>query len=206
MLTNLIEKGMERCAQYWPDQYNVPYIYGDIEVTLIEYSKNSDYIKRIFQIKSKSVRKETVKKEQKLHIVTQYFYPEWPDRDTPTTDAMSLLHLVRDVNKNHQPHEFPIVVHCSAGVGRTGTYITLDAMYEQLNKESKFNSFDFIKKIREQRQYLVQTSKQYVFIHEALYEYCVFGFTDVESTKLVQHYKHLRETPNALENEFKVCT
>jgi protein tyrosine phosphatase len=210
MLTNLIEKGMERCAQYWPEQYNIPARYGDIEVTMRECVKIGDYIKRVFEVKSLnsngitsivtpsgSIKKSSTSKESnKILIVTQYFYPEWPDRDTPTTDAMSLLHLVRDVNRHHPSHQYPILVHCSAGVGRTGTYITLDAMFEKLNKESKFNAFTFIKQIREQRQYLVQTSKQYVFIHEALYEYCLYGFTDVEAGKLVAHYKNIKEIMN----------
>ena len=223
MLTNLIEKGMERCAQYWPEQYNVPHRYGDIEVTMRECVKIGDYIKRVFEVKSLSlnhastsivspngtIRNSSTKEaHNKILIVTQYFYPEWPDRDTPTTDAMSLLHLVRDVNKNHPSHQYPIIVHCSAGVGRTGTYITLDAMFEKLNKESKFNAYAFIKQIREQRQYLVQTSKQYVFIHEALYEYCLYGFTDVEAGKLVAHYKHIKEKLNGhskskLQSEFE---
>ena len=221
MLTNLIEKGMERCAQYWPEHSNIPYRYGDIEVTMRECVKIGDYIKRVFEVKSLSqtngltsivnatgtIKKCSVK-DAKMLVVTQYFYPEWPDRDTPTTDAMSVLHLVRDVNKNHPQHQYPIIVHCSAGVGRTGTYITLDAMFEKLNKESKFNAFAFIKQIREQRQYLVQTCKQYVFIHEALYEYCLYGFTDVEAGKLVTHYKQIKEissghSKSKLQSEFE---
>jgi len=66
-------------------------------------------------------------------------------------------------------------------------------MMEKINAEGRINIFAFISKIRERRQYLVQTSKQYVFIHEALYEYCLYGFTDVEAWRLASHYKSLKE-------------
>jgi protein tyrosine phosphatase len=92
-------------------------------------------------------------------------------------------------------YQYPIVVHCSAGVGRTGTYITLDAMIEKVDTEGRIDIFKFVSRIRERRQYLVQTSKQYIFIHEALNEYCTYGFTDVEASNLLNHYNQLRKVP-----------
>lgn len=207
MLTKLVEKGVERCTQYWPDKLNVSEQYGDFEVTMKEELKCGDYIKRVFELLYTGRESQfttrlvltpatpgTVRHNSKLPLtVTQYYYPEWPDKDTPSTDPMSILHLIRDVNANHLQYQYPIVVHCSAGVGRTGTYITLDAMLEKINIEQRINIFGFISKIRERRQYLVQTSKQYVFIHEALYEYCMYGFTDVDAASLESHYKWLKE-------------
>ena len=204
MLTKLVEKGVERCTQYWPEKMNISEIYGDFEVTMKDKQKCGDYLKRTFKLicMAKSNKNLTsitmtpgsVKNNNKRPLfVTQYYYPEWPDKDTPSTDPMSILHLIRDVNLNHLKYQYPIVVHCSAGVGRTGTYITLDAMMEKINIENKIDIFGFISKIRERRQYLVQTSKQYAFIHEALYEYCLYGFTDVETSRIVSHYKYLNE-------------
>ena len=208
MLTKLVEKGVERCTQYWPEKLNVSEQYGDFEVTLKEQQKCGDYIKRTFELVQNGVKDQytsglmlspgihtpgTLGNRKRPLTVTQYYYPEWPDKDTPSTDPMSILHLIRDVNAAHLQYQYPIVVHCSAGVGRTGTYITLDAMMEKINVEGRINIFSFISKIRERRQYLVQTSKQYVFIHEALYEYCMYGFTDVEASKLGPHMKFLEE-------------
>jgi len=203
MLTKLVEKGVERCTQYWPEKLNISEIYGDFEVTMKDQQKCGDYLKRTFELiylaknnnnlTSITMTPGSLANSKRPLIVTQYYYPEWPDKDTPSTDPMSILHLIRDVNVNHLKYQYPIVVHCSAGVGRTGTYITLDAMIEKINTENKIDIFGFISKIRERRQYLVQTAKQYVFIHEALYEYCLYGFTDVESSRLVGHYKFLNE-------------
>lgn len=208
MLTKLVEKGVERCTQYWPDKLNITETYGDFEVTMKDQQKCGDYIKRTFDLiylnygsTSNATTTTTITStpgtlsinNRKMLTVIQYYYPEWPDKETPSTDPISILNLIRDVNANHLPYQYPIVVHCSAGVGRTGTYITLDAMMEKIDTEAKIDIFGFISKIRERRQYLVQTSKQYIFIHEALYEYCLYGFTDIEVSHLVSHFKHLKE-------------
>lgn len=171
-------------------------------MTLKDQLKCGDYIKRTFDVVNTSstawpstnvTATPSTLNSRRILTVTQYYYPEWPDKDTPSTDPMSILHLIRDVNMNHPHYQYPIVVHCSAGVGRTGTYITLDAMMEKIDAEGKIDIFGFISQIRERRQYLVQTSKQYVFIHEALYEYCLYGFTDMDLGHIVGKYRQLNE-------------
>lgn len=123
------------------------------------------------------------------------------DRGVPDTNPISILRLVRDVNENHPEQEYPIVVHCSAGVGRTGTYITLDAMLENLNtSENLINIFDFVSKIRIQRCYLVQTLVQYIFIHDSLNDYCVYGFTDMKSESVGKTYQNLKQYSNGEDN------
>ncbi len=126
MLTKLVEKGVERCTQYWPEKVNSTEQYGDFEVTLKEQQKCGDYIKRIFELVQAnsdvhSQFKDTIiltpgssnnKNIKRPLTVTQYYYPEWPDKDTPSTDPMSILHLIRDVNANHLHYQYPIVVHC----------------------------------------------------------------------------------------------
>ena len=77
-------------------------------------------------------------------------------------------------------------------------------MFDKLNAESKFNAFAFIKQIREQRACLVQTFNQYVFIHEALYEYSLFGFTDTQTVKFISNYNNLIDKGVILESEFEV--
>ena len=216
MLTKLVEKGVERCTQYWPERLNMAERYGDYEVTWRDQQRCGDYLKRSFDLvhlptaaaaaSANTLGKHLVastpgsmsmtgkqQQQQRLLKVTQYYYPEWPDKETPSTDPISILHLIRDVNAAHLAYHYPIVVHCSAGVGRTGTYITLDAMLEKIERESRIDIYGFISRIRARRQYLVQTAKQYAFVHEALYEYCLYGFTDIECQRFASHLKRLRE-------------
>lgn len=161
MLTKLVEKGVERCTQYWPDKLNMTESYGDYDVTMRDQQKCGDYVKRTFDLVytgSSAPSESTLGatpgarggggggggSRAKVLSVTQYYYPEWPDKETPSTDPISILSLIRDVNAAHLPYQYPIVVHCSAGVGRTGTYITLDAMMDRIEHEGTVDIFGYV--------------------------------------------------------------
>ena len=88
--------------------------------------------------------------------VTHYHFTEWPDHGVPT-DKMYVIEFIGHVRKAHPPEEAPLVVHCSAGVGRTGTFIVLDTMLQRLEREESLNIYDFLLEIRHQRVRLVQT-------------------------------------------------
>ena len=132
--------------------------YGDYDVTMKEQQKCGDYIKRIFDLAYTGSNLNATNlvgggggvnstpgglsiHRCKHLTVTQYYYPEWPDKETPSTDPISILSLIRDVNAAHLSYQYPIVVHCSAGVGRTGTYITLDAMMDRIENEATVDIF-----------------------------------------------------------------
>ncbi|XP_016985316.1 receptor-type tyrosine-protein phosphatase beta [Drosophila rhopaloa] len=101
--------------------------------------------------------------------VVHFYFKKWPDHGCPE-DPMHLITLVKKVKSERRPSYSPIVVHCSAGVGRTGTFIGLDLIMQRLKSESKINIFETVKKLRFQRMKMVQTQQQYTFLYACTYE------------------------------------
>ncbi|MEQ2180797.1 hypothetical protein GOODEAATRI_005016, partial [Goodea atripinnis] len=204
MVTNLKERKECKCAQYWPDQGC--WTYGNIRVSVEDAVVLVDYTIRKFCIQQ--VGDVSGKKPQRL--VTQFHFTSWPDFGVPFT-PIGMLKFLKKV-KNCNPHYAgPIVVHCSAGVGRTGTFIVIDAMLDMMNAERKVDVFGFVTRIRAQRCQMVQTDMQYVFIFQALLEHYLYGDTELEVTSLECHLAKLgANSPgagcNGLEAEFKKLT
>ena len=89
--------------------------------------------------------------------MSQYHFVSWPDHGVPKF-ATSLLSFIRHIQKEHNKDlGVPLLVHCSAGVGRTGTFITLDAMLERIRSEESVNAYEFVKNMRQRRVLMVQT-------------------------------------------------
>ena len=89
--------------------------------------------------------------------VTMFHYLAWPDHGVPA-NAMSMVNFIKQVRKTHPySKEDLVLVHCSAGVGRTGTFITLDYMLERIKSEKNLNIYEFVDGLREQRVWMVQT-------------------------------------------------
>ncbi|KAF6731746.1 Receptor-type tyrosine-protein phosphatase alpha [Oryzias melastigma] len=204
MVTNLKERKECKCAQYWPDQGC--WTYGNIRVSVEDTVVLVDYTVRKFCIQQ--VGDVSGKKPQRL--LTQFHFTSWPDFGVPFT-PIGMLKFLKKV-KNCNPHYAgAIVVHCSAGVGRTGTFIVIDAMLDMMNAERKVDVFGFVTRIRAQRCQMVQTDMQYVFIFQALLEHYLYGDTELEVTSLESHLAKLyAPSPGAgcsgLEAEFKKLT
>nr|XP_022306525.1 receptor-type tyrosine-protein phosphatase alpha-like isoform X1 [Crassostrea virginica] len=155
MLTNIIENGKNKCTQYWPEQDKVLDV-GPCKIKLLEETVYAFHTRRRFSVQQNNSDKRTI---------TQFHYTAWPDHGTP--EELGLVQFHRAVTKKYQTGGL-MLVHCSAGVGRTGTFIGLDSLLKEGQESERINIFEFVKQMREDRMTMVQTADQYIFLHKAL--------------------------------------
>ncbi|XP_078574737.1 receptor-type tyrosine-protein phosphatase S-like isoform X4 [Branchiostoma floridae x Branchiostoma japonicum] len=198
MVTNVKEKNKVKCSQYWPDTGSQKY--GDITVQSEETSTLVDYV----------IRTLTLWKGEESRTLLHFHFTTWPDFGVPKS-PLGMMKFVRRVKAANPADSGPIVVHCSAGVGRTGTFIVIDAMFDMIAAEQRVDVFGFVGQIRQSRCMMVQTEGQYVFIYQALLEHFLYGDTEIEVTNLRRHLQQLAaRLPNSqdtgMEAEFKKLT
>uniref|UniRef100_A0A4W5QRK3 Receptor-type tyrosine-protein phosphatase F n=1 Tax=Hucho hucho TaxID=62062 RepID=A0A4W5QRK3_9TELE len=197
MMTRLEEKSRVKCDQYWPSRGTETY--GMIQVTMLDTVELATYSVRTFALyKNGSSEKREVR---------QFQFMAWPDHGVPEYPTPTLAFL-RRVKACNPTDAGPMVVHCSAGVGRTGCFIVIEAMLERMKHEKSVDIYGHVTCMRAQRNYMVQTEDQYVFIHEALLEAATCGNTEVPARNLYAHIQKLTQvtpgdTVTAMELEFK---
>ncbi|CAH1103184.1 unnamed protein product [Psylliodes chrysocephalus] len=202
MLTNLEEYSKTKCSKYWPDKSDGDKIFGDITVTHLLETRYSDYIVRELKIIRTSNGKELEERN-----ITQYHYLVWKDFMAPE-HPNGIIKFIKRVNEAYSVEKGSILVHCSAGVGRTGTLVALDCLLHQLKEEGHVSIFNTICDLRHQRNFLVQSLKQYIFIYRALMEVAQYGDTEINSSELKNTLEKLRQCDNGknkckLEEEFE---
>uniref|UniRef100_A0A8C7ZNP5 Receptor-type tyrosine-protein phosphatase epsilon n=1 Tax=Oryzias sinensis TaxID=183150 RepID=A0A8C7ZNP5_9TELE len=205
MLTNLKERKEDKCYQYWPDQGC--WTYGNVRVAVEDFTVLVDYTIRKFCVQYVCSTSEAAKTPR---LVTQLHFTSWPDFGVPFS-PIGMLKFLKKVKAVNPLFSGPIVVHCSAGVGRTGTFIVIDAMIDMMHAEQKVDVFGFVSRIREQRSQLIQTDMQYSFVYQALLEYYLYGDTELDVSTLEGHLHKLHNTfadgdRVGLEEEFKKLT
>ncbi|XP_063333518.1 receptor-type tyrosine-protein phosphatase beta-like isoform X1 [Pelmatolapia mariae] len=161
MVTQCVEKGRVKCDHYWPFDQD-PLYYGDLIVQMLSESVLPEWTIREFNIYS----------EEQLgfsRLVRQFHYTVWPDHGVPET-TQSLIQFVRTVRDyvNRTSGSGPTVVHCSAGVGRTGTFIVLDRVLQQLDAKDTVDIYGAVFDLRLHRSHMVQTEVQYAYLHQCV--------------------------------------
>uniref|UniRef100_A0A803SV48 Receptor-type tyrosine-protein phosphatase O n=1 Tax=Anolis carolinensis TaxID=28377 RepID=A0A803SV48_ANOCA len=158
MLTQCNEKRRVKCDHYWPFTEE-PVSYGDITVEMLSEEQQSDWVFRNFRISY----------ADEVQDVMHFNYTAWPDHGVPPTNAAeSILQFVQMVRQQATKSKGPMVIHCSAGVGRTGTFIALDRLLQHIRDHEFVDILGLVSDMRSYRMSMVQTEEQFIFIHQCV--------------------------------------
>ncbi|KAL0964895.1 hypothetical protein UPYG_G00274040 [Umbra pygmaea] len=158
MLTQCNERRRVKCDHYWPFT-DEPVAYGEISVEMLSESESPEWTIRNFRLGY----------ADESHDVLHLNYTSWPDHGVPTVNAIeSILQFVHIVRQQANRSKEPIVVHCSAGVGRTGTFIALDRLMQHIREHEFIDILGMVSEMRSHRLSMVQTEEQFVFIHQCV--------------------------------------
>ncbi|XP_065938891.1 receptor-type tyrosine-protein phosphatase C [Magallana gigas] len=189
MVTNLSEGGTIKCAKYWPDNT------GDkIKIDIFGIQLDSEKTYSSFLIHQLQL---TNLKTKASRQITHLQYTSWPDHGTP--DPLELLMYHQYVTKAMRKHpENKLLVHCSAGIGRTGTFIALDALYRHGIKEGSINIVEYVHTMREDRMNIIQNLDQYKFLYRALYESFRATIHPFSKEKFIDEVKSVLSSDNTV--------
>ncbi|XP_065904176.1 receptor-type tyrosine-protein phosphatase alpha-like [Dysidea avara] len=181
MLTNIKEGEKLKCFQYWPETVGGEVEFKPFKLSLLEENRYSEYL----------IRKFNITKSGESFDVTQFHYVAWPDHGVPEY-ATGMLSFYRRIRDFHSTTKDPMLVHCSAGVGRTGTFIALDIVLRQVKNENVVDIHNVINRLRHQRPQMVQSLEQYIFIHDAVLEFITCGDTSIEAPNVMRAMAKLK--------------
>ncbi|XP_034030393.1 tyrosine-protein phosphatase non-receptor type 6 isoform X2 [Thalassophryne amazonica] len=167
MTTREVEKGRNKCVPYWPDEQASKEL-GSYVVTCKSQREAADYKVRVLEV-------SPVDQSNQTRTIWHYQYMSWPDHGVPQEPGGVLSFLTQVNSKQVEyPTSGPMIIHCSAGIGRTGTIVVIDMILETIDTLGMDCDIDipkYIQMVREQRSGMVQTETQYKFIYVAVSEY-----------------------------------
>ncbi|CAL8324769.1 unnamed protein product [Gadus morhua 'NCC'] len=155
MLTQCYEKGRIRCHQYWPEDNKPLTVFGDIIITKLAETVSSDW----------TVRAIKVERHGDYMVVHHFNFTTWPEHGVPESSS-TLIQFVKAVRANRHENT-TIVVHCSAGVGRTGVFIALDHLIQHISDHDFVDVYGLVAELRSERMCMVQNLAQYMFLHQS---------------------------------------
>ncbi|XP_026703484.1 tyrosine-protein phosphatase non-receptor type 13 isoform X4 [Athene cunicularia] len=158
MMTQEVEGEKIKCQRYWPDVLNKTTMINDrLRLALVRLQQLKGFIIRVLEL-------EEIQTGEVRHISHLNFIA-WPDHDTPSQpdDLLTFISYMRHVHKSG-----PIVTHCSAGIGRSGTLICIDVVLELISRDLDFDISDLVRTMRLQRHGMVQTEDQYIFCYQVV--------------------------------------
>ena len=187
-LACLMEDGVVKCEQYWPDPGT--FQTENIVVRHIETELYANFVIRTFDV---------LLEGQELKRVVQYHFTQWPEHGIPD-DPIPFLEFRRKVRGDaavperdtNAPALPPVLVHCGTGVSRTAVYIAVDSLLDQAKLEQSVNVFKFCQTMRHMRPNMVRTLKQYIFIYDALFEALITNY-NIIGDNLKVNYRQLSQ-------------
>uniref|UniRef100_A0A8C5L089 Phosphatidylinositol phosphatase PTPRQ n=1 Tax=Jaculus jaculus TaxID=51337 RepID=A0A8C5L089_JACJA len=157
MLTQCFEKGRIRCHQYWPEDNKPVTVFGDIVITKLMEEIHLDW----------TIRDLKIERHGDCMTVRQCNFTGWPEHGVPE-NSTPLIHFVKLVRASRAHDTTPMIVHCSAGVGRTGVFIALDHLTQHINDHDFVDIYGLVAELRSERMCMVQNLAQYIFLHQCI--------------------------------------
>ncbi|CAI9733312.1 -type tyrosine-protein phosphatase O,Tyrosine-protein phosphatase non-receptor type 11,Tyrosine-protein [Octopus vulgaris] len=199
MLTDIVENGKMKCMQYWPDEEHTE-SFGNIEVTHINTSYHSTHIHRRFIISKSGGH------QNERWTIDHFYFNKWPDHGIPQHTEYILE--FRNAVRFREGTTSSLVVHCSAGVGRTGTYICIDILLNEMLSGEAIDVLACVTKLREERMHMVQKRIQLEFIYDVLVENILTGDYDIDVNNIPKEFSRITETDHStrvsiLEHQFQ---
>ena len=177
MVTNLVESGRSKCEPYYPQKEGQKLVIGPYLITLQREEVRIRYIIRYITAIHNDVKTK----------IKHFHFTAWPDHDVPSLYDEMLL-FVGKVHKGLVQTDSPILVHCSAGVGRSGTFVALYNLHAAIQKGEAICIYKLVHEMREHRPQMVQTFSQYKFIYLAVLE-MVLGKTSIETDEFISTFQ-----------------
>ncbi|XP_052084194.1 receptor-type tyrosine-protein phosphatase mu-like isoform X6 [Mytilus californianus] len=210
MLTNLIELGQIKCKKYWPDENKTErfgniYVKFDYQETFADFILTNLIVTKTDSENTNANKDQTTTEDNARLQVKHLQFASWPDRDVPKY-VTTLVEFHSKVNSLR--HEGPLLIHCSAGVGRTGTFIGMDYLMDQADSEGRVSVYKCVEKMRIARPNMVQTPEQYIFLHQALAEALLTSESPVDEDEFENYYNQMqikdpRSGLSRLQHEFE---